>query len=70
MLKLLAQAAATAQIGGVKQPNDRHYPVSTLRAIGPKDDLEALLAVQMVGTHKLRHGISPQGFECGVPTRN
>jgi hypothetical protein len=51
--KLIAQAAGTAQIAGVKEPNDYFYPLAVLRAIGPKDELEAILAVQMVGTHSL-----------------
>lgn len=55
--KLFAQAANASKKGGIKEPDDYRYPLAILRAIGPKDDMEALLAVQMVGTHSL-------GMEC------
>lgn len=37
------------QSSGIEEPNDWLYPLATLGAIGPKDELEALLAVQRVG---------------------
>jgi hypothetical protein len=48
---LLHQIADVARAGGEVTTHDLNFMLSVIRGLGPRDDVEALLAVQMAAVH-------------------
>ena len=66
---LLAQAVRTVGYGQSGSPENCNFVTAALHGIRPRDELEGLLAVQMIGTHNLamaclqRAALKEQTFE-------